>query len=202
MPLLPYITVNVVSGSKSDLTITDPVAYNAHYLVTSAGDSNVSSVAVEGNVIMSKKSVSGDTVSDYAVYNTMNGRIYNNANLTTAKNNGFAEGSTNTSAYVNAKLIDSTPTESTDIINNTNTGTTVALNNNILNHTINLASSAGNVKVISGGVVGQVLRLVSSGNRTIVNDDVNIVLNESTIQLSATKSILLKKVSATKWQQI
>ena len=168
------------------------------YLLECYSGQNINNkINVSGNIYMTKSTT--EALSDeFCIYGAIAGTLNHSANIDNPISNGFTEGSSTTSKYTYADIKDTIPAELKSIksISIANIGTT-----NILNRYVNV-SSALTITALGGGVVGQVIRLMSTGNAIIKSNNLDIQLSQSSIQLSATNSILLKKITNRLWRQI
>lgn len=192
---------HILIDSKSRGALVDihnAIARESHCLLKCYSGQNINNkINVSGNIFMIKSTT--EALSDeFCIYGAISGTLYHSANIDKTINNGFTEGSGTTSRYTYADIKDIVPAELKSIksISTADIGTT-----NILNRYINV-SSALTITALSGGVVGQVIRLMSTGNAIIKSNNLDIQLSQSSIQLSATNSILLKKITNRLWRQI
>lgn len=195
-------TNHILVNSKDQGALVDvhnATAKESHYLLQCYSGQNINNkINISGNIFMTKSTTETLENNEFCIYGAISGTLYHSANIDKAINNGFTEGSSTTSRYTYADIKDIVPAELKSIksISTANIGTT-----NILNRYVNV-SSALTITALGGGVVGQVIRLMSTGNAIIKSNNLDIQLSQSSIQLSATNSILLKKITNRLWRQI
>lgn len=189
------------------LTIDSAKCAGANHLLDMTGPSNaVNKIFVTGSFIFRKGSDVELDPSDSGVYGTIIGELYPDNPLYGIHINDFRELSKDPggSKYVNAVLKDKSYPGSGDTVSIVDDGSEsidLAAYGSMSNMTIDLARSGPAITSIANGIVGQIIKLVSTGNRTITPDGVNLLLGD-TITLSKYKGVTLKKIANNKWIQI
>lgn len=199
-----FATVNG-GAIRSNVNISNVTADKVDtFLVTSTGADQVNSkYTVAGNIIVS----AGASSALKSLFNIVAGTLYLNTSafqMDSAFKESLVTGGTLSQSADVMKVVDCSSADSKDILPYTGTTDSVDISSfgKISNLFIDLKSASGNVTAITGGVVGQIVKMVSSGNRTIYNNSTSLCLSESTVALSAYKSITLKKINSSTWAQI
>lgn len=196
--------VSTSGNLRNNISVSNVTAnYVDTFISTSAGTDQVNSkISVSGTIVASASASSAQK----CLFNILAGTLYLNTSAF-QMDSVFKESLTTgtlSANYANMKIVDNSSVDSKDILSYTGTTASVDISSfgKISNLFIDLKSASGNVTTITGGVVGQVVKLVSSGNRTLVNNGSTLRLSASSIALSAYKSVTLKKIDNTSWAQI
>lgn len=197
---------NIGGNVRNIVSIDNAIANNAAVFIISnnSTDQVNTKISVNGSLTMS----AGPGFATPALYKITSGTLFignadYNVDFNTIKES-LSTGGTLDQDSTLVRVFDRVSAENRDIVQYAGTSAVLDISSfgKISNFMINLSSSSGNITDITGGVVGQVIRLVSSGNRTIVNNSTSLRLSESSIRLTAFKSITLKKINASTWAQI
>ena len=189
---------------RNNISLSNITANKVDTLISASTgtDQANSKISASGTIIAS---ASGSSAQK-CLFNILAGTLYLNTSAFQI-DSSFKEslsGGTFSANSANMKVVDNSSVDSKDILSYTGTTASVDISSfgKVGNLFVDLKSASGNVTTITGGVVGQVVKLISSGNRTLVNNGSTLRLSASTITLSAYKSVTLKKISDSAWAQI